>query len=103
MSHLALVLVAGTITYGLRVGLIVMLGDRDLPDRLQRVVTHVKPAAFSAMAVIAVLRFPGLGPAHLIAAGVVVVAALRHVDLLITMASGVAVLLLLTGFSQATP
>lgn len=96
MNDLALVLAASGLTYLLRIGFIVVLAGRALPPGFLRVVDLVKPAAFSALAVVGMVHFAGFGIPHLIAALVVIVGARLRFELLLNVAVGMVMMVLLS-------
>ncbi|MCI0677987.1 MAG: AzlD domain-containing protein [Actinobacteria bacterium] len=96
MSDLVLILVLAVTTYLLRVGFIGLLHSRAMKPRSQRIVEQIRPAAFAALAVTAMVQFPGFGPPYLIAAIVVAIGARLRWDLLLNLVLGMAVVGILT-------
>ena len=99
MSDLLLILVLAVATYLLRVGFIGLLHSRAMTPRFQLIVEQVRPAAFAAIAVTAMVQFPGFAAPFLIAAIVVAIGARLRWDLLLNLVLGMAVVGILTNLS----
>ncbi len=96
MSDLAIIVAAGAATYGLRVSFIALLAGRRLPAGVERLVAQVKPAALAAVATTAVVSRDAVDPAHIAALAAAAIVARRRPDILLSLAAGMAVLVLLT-------
>ncbi len=89
------------VTYSVRLSVIALLGDAQMPEALRRALRYVPPAALAAI-IAPALFMPGgsldlsPGNARLIAGGLAVIVAWRSKNALLPIGVGMAVLWLLT-------
>lgn len=81
MTDLVVVGLAGLGSYALRVSFIAIAAGRRVPPLLERVLSQIKPAALTALAVTALASHQAIDPQHLGAVAVATVAARRGVGL----------------------
>jgi branched-subunit amino acid transport protein len=98
-------LVAGLLTYATRLSFIVLLGRFDLPPRFVRALQYVPPAVLTAIVVPELLLQSGhldfsFGNFRLLAGLLAALVAWRTRNVLLTIAAGMAALLLLQALLQ---
>lgn len=67
MSDLWVILSVALVSFGLRSSFIAFATNRALPDGVERVIDHLKPAAFAGLATTAMASHSGVEPPHLLA------------------------------------
>ena len=87
------IIAMGLVTYGLRLSLIVLSGQFEMPPLIVRALRYVPPAVLSAIALPAVLEMNNkldlsLGNARLLAGLVALLVAWRSRNVLLTVAAG---------------